>query len=79
MMVPSLVFLVVPVAVWAAYKSGRALVQRVLNEGITGIPAWLETLLPLRGRWLHLLIVGPIAVVISVGVFFGVLAAAILR
>jgi len=76
-MVPLPLLLAVPVAGWIAYKAGRALVQRVLDEGIVGIPPWLEALLPLRGRWLHLLIIAPIAAVISVAVFFGVLAAVI--
>lgn len=78
-MVPPAFLLAVPVAGWIAYQSGRALIRRVLDEGLVGIPPWLEALLPLRGRWLHLLLIGPIALAISVAVFLGVLAAVIVR
>ena len=57
-----------------AFRQGRFVVQDVLANR-EPLPAWFEAVMPLKGRWLRLLVAAPgIAVFVS-GMFVAVLYA----
>ena len=65
---------IVIAAGWVAFRQGRFVVQDALANR-EPMPAWFEAVMPLKGRWLRLLVAAPgIAVFVS-GMFVAVLYA----
>jgi hypothetical protein len=70
------------VAFFVTFRVGKSLVTGILMDG-PRMPAWLEAVAPVKGRWLRLLLAGPgvalfLVLTFTVVFYMAVVAGAIL-
>ncbi|MGV3721393.1 MAG: hypothetical protein ACO1SX_10840 [Actinomycetota bacterium] len=58
-----------PIAIWVTARATRALYSGDISKNESRAPHWLETMLPVRGRWLRYLMWGPVYLPMIVAMF----------
>jgi hypothetical protein len=63
--------LAIPLSVFVAGRVGLELIRDTVAESDSGVSREIEALLPLKGRWLRLLMLAPAHLFLSLVVFAG--------
>jgi hypothetical protein len=62
-------------SIWVTGRAARGLIVGLLAEGGPDIPEWVESGLPLRGRWLRAFLLAPLVLLTIASLFVFLLAA----